>query len=175
MLLFSLSPGHILQEFTLTCQWLWPGSLVSQAGTRKFWSASSRTWTGPSKLSSVANANKSQLRPDPVWLKACHRQTQLWACLDTAKRQVIILSYHGWYCCCHGKENWKHLTTHFSKQTEKIKVPVCILSVCISLGLTVADDYKLMLLEVTMYSDHKWYAKNGSHKLMGFFLSVVHI
>ena len=29
------------------------------------------------------------------------------------------------------------MTTHFSKQTEKIKVPVCILSVCISLGLTV--------------------------------------
>ena len=113
MLLFSWSPGHILQEFTLTSQWLWPGSLVSQAGTRKFWSASSRTWTGPSKLSSVANANKSQLRPDPVCLKACHRQAQLWACLDTAKRQVIILSYHSWYCCCHWKDGyWNKVDVH---------------------------------------------------------------
>ena len=108
-------------------------------------------------LSSLANVNKSQLRPDPVCLKACHRQAQLWACLDTAKRQVIILSYHGWYCCCHGKENWKHLTTHFSKQTEKRKVPVCIFSVCISMGLTVL--YPKPGKGVKLWWMHKWREK----------------
>ena len=137
MLLFSLNPDHNLQECTVTCQWLWPGSLVTEAGTRKFWSASSRTWTGRRKLSSVANANTSQLRPDPVSLKACHRQAKLWACVDTAKRQVNIVSYHSWYCCFHGKENGKSSTTHFLKQTKEKKVPVGILSFCISLGLTV--------------------------------------